>query len=440
MGSKSGNIYLYNLQSGLSRGSLPFSSQSGHGLGLKDTVRELRTATPGNVLHELKKAVGEDLSTKNKNSSQKAKEVEKEVGHTLDVTGLFFNNTGSVLVSCSMDSNLIFWDFYEQKLIRKISHNCAQLKLFGFRDGNFVAVVGQDKVIRLYDIASFKISRRFAGHIREITDVGFSPDGRRLISSSLDSTLRVWDIPTGRCLSWVSFTSPVISLAVSLSGEYLSLSFIDKEGIFMYVDRSLYETVYFSKEPDAPTAIMDSLVKVDSNSTEYSDEIEDLAHDNQPHIEIIPSQAQVEKELPREPITQKSKNLVTLSSLPKAFWTSLFRLEEIKQRNLPIEAPKKPANAPFFLPTVHKGGAEQSFPTFEEYNKIQNSENTTDTVERVNDSLKENDKEEEAMLRSVWRTDNNEENLLTADDTHSKNKRHKSKISKNITMPRFNFN
>jgi U3 small nucleolar RNA-associated protein 21 len=44
--------------------------------------------------------------------------------------------------------------------------------------------------------------------------------------------------------------------------------------------------------------------------------------------------------------------LVTLSLLPASQWQSLVHLETIKARNKPIEQPKKPESAPFFLPTV----------------------------------------------------------------------------------------
>ncbi|XP_043708506.1 U3 small nucleolar RNA-associated protein 21 homolog isoform X2 [Telopea speciosissima] len=45
-------------------------------------------------------------------------------------------------------------------------------------------------------------------------------------------------------------------------------------------------------------------------------------------------------------------NLVTLSLLPKSQWQNLINLDIIKVRNKPIEPPKKPEKAPFFLPSV----------------------------------------------------------------------------------------
>ena len=56
--------------------------------------------------------------------------------------------------------------------------------------------------------------------------------------------MRVYDMPTSRCLSWLLFSSPVVSLAVSLSGEYLCVSQADKTGIFMYADRYRWTITY----------------------------------------------------------------------------------------------------------------------------------------------------------------------------------------------------
>lgn len=43
-------------------------------------------------------------------------------------------------------------------------------------------------------------------------------------------------------------------------------------------------------------------------------------------------------------------SLVTLSGFPSSRWANLPQLQLIKERNKPIEPPKKLKNAPFFLP------------------------------------------------------------------------------------------
>lgn len=51
-----------------------------------------------------------------------------------------------------------------------------------------------------YDIEAVRIVRQFRGHTDRITDLQMSQDARWLLSSSLDGTMRVWDVPSARCL------------------------------------------------------------------------------------------------------------------------------------------------------------------------------------------------------------------------------------------------
>ena len=97
-----------------------------------------------------------------------------------------------------IDGSVIFWHLLSHEKLGTINGSVPLLKMEGFRDAGFVAIAGQDRVIRVYDINTRKLCRRFAGHSREITDMAFSPDGRRFYSSSLDSSVRVYDMPTGK--------------------------------------------------------------------------------------------------------------------------------------------------------------------------------------------------------------------------------------------------
>lgn len=386
VGTRGGVMYKYNLQSGIHRGAFPISAVT----DAEQSTIAKRSKIPGNIYHDMKVMLGEQATSLNAPKADETKapvpvEVE-QVGHIGEISGIFIDMMGITMVSCGYDGLICFWDFITQKLIHKIELNSPQLLMQGFRDANFFAVAGQDRVIRLYDMNTFKLSRRFAGgHTREITDLAFSPDGRRLLSSALDNTLRVWDLPTGRCLNWLRFDSAIQSMTLSLSGEYLCIAQADKEGIYMYIDKSLYETVHFWREPMAPTPVADCLVLISEGETadqadvtesafakKHGGEEESDADDQS--ITVTASQAQVDslEGAAREEAAQRGPNgTITMSAIPRAYWTSLFNLEAIKQRNKPIAAPAPPVQAPFFLPSmVRAGGSAPSFPTPAEYAKL----------------------------------------------------------------------
>jgi WD40 repeat protein len=59
------------------------------------------------------------------------------------------------------------------------------------------------------------------GHHDRINAVAFSPDGSWLVSGSDDSTVRVWNVLTGRLAVARQFDAAVQSLAFSPDGKYL---------------------------------------------------------------------------------------------------------------------------------------------------------------------------------------------------------------------------
>jgi RNA polymerase sigma factor (sigma-70 family) len=62
-------------------------------------------------------------------------------------------------------------------------------------DGKLLAVGGRS--LRLFEVPSGRVVKTLVGHTDRIRFVAFSPDGRSLLSSSDDGTLRQWDVRTG---------------------------------------------------------------------------------------------------------------------------------------------------------------------------------------------------------------------------------------------------
>ncbi|KAG1794787.1 WD40-repeat-containing domain protein [Suillus plorans] len=68
-------------------------------------------------------------------------------------------------------------------------------------DGTRIVSGSQDTTIRLWDLATGKpVGEPLWGHTRVVDSVSFSRDGTRIISSSWDGTVRVWHAVIGKSL------------------------------------------------------------------------------------------------------------------------------------------------------------------------------------------------------------------------------------------------
>ena len=57
-----------------------------------------------------------------------------------------------------------------------------------------------DSCVRVWDNETSELLAVLTGHSGKVTHANFSPDGRRVLSSSLDRTAKVWDPESGACL------------------------------------------------------------------------------------------------------------------------------------------------------------------------------------------------------------------------------------------------
>ncbi len=66
-------------------------------------------------------------------------------------------------------------------------------------DGKHLALAGGDQIV-LLDARTRQTTTTLRGHVAAVTGISFNADGTRLISASLDGTVRVWDVASGRTL------------------------------------------------------------------------------------------------------------------------------------------------------------------------------------------------------------------------------------------------
>jgi WD40 repeat protein len=86
-------------------------------------------------------------------------------------------------------------------------------------DGRGCASAGDDGTIRLWDVATGKMTRQFNGHRGAVWCVAYSPDGKLLASIGADQTLRMWTLDSDRELWSLPTTQRIQTSGLAFSPD-----------------------------------------------------------------------------------------------------------------------------------------------------------------------------------------------------------------------------
>lgn len=89
-------------------------------------------------------------------------------------------------------------------------------------------------ILRLFDVVALRMVRKFEGHTDRITDLCFSEDGKWLLSSSMDGSLRIWDVILARQIDAIRVDVPITALSLSPAMDILATSHVDQNGVYLW--------------------------------------------------------------------------------------------------------------------------------------------------------------------------------------------------------------
>src|SRR5262249_1006100 len=151
-----------------------------------------------------------------------ARELRSLKGHTGPISSVAYAPDGKTLASGSADRTVRVWDVGTAKELHRFEGHHGPVAYS--RDGKRLAFVTEGNACRLVETVTGKDRLHRSGHLGAITALSFSPDGTRLVSASVDTTLLIWDLVSGAATpgplsaedlhsSWNALAGPDAALA-----------------------------------------------------------------------------------------------------------------------------------------------------------------------------------------------------------------------------------
>lgn len=147
-------------------------------------------------------------------------------GGNLEAIQVAFSPNGHTLALVAGGSAIQLWDARTRKFVRSLAGSALSMGALFSRDGRTLASLNTD-TISLWNVRTGRsVSAPLRAHTT-LWSLAFSPDGRLLVSTGADKTVRVWDLQASTQLSSPSSRGQILSIGFSPDGGTLATSGID---------------------------------------------------------------------------------------------------------------------------------------------------------------------------------------------------------------------
>jgi WD40 repeat protein/serine/threonine protein kinase len=209
--------------------------------------------------------------------AQSGRELHRLTAHSNVLRALAFSPDGTKLVTAAGEAVAHVWDVATGQRHFTLEAPTSSFGRIAFsRDGNYLATASMGRSVRIWDAKSYKSLAAWRARAG-ILALDFSPDGKRLLVVASDATsefvppsLEIWDVETGRqTLVLAEESSIVLGARFSPDGRRIATSSFARAA-------RLWETFPWEERayPDAPTSIENRSSRREEAQTSNSQRID----------------------------------------------------------------------------------------------------------------------------------------------------------------------
>jgi WD40 repeat protein len=178
---------------------------------------------------------------------------------------------GQYVISIADDNKVVIWNLHHAGEIRRFyGHQDPIGGITITPDGKYIlsgsgsycfcGAPGQDNIVRFWNAQTGELIHEMEGHTDLVTMTHMTPDGKRGISASVDSSARVWNLETGELLWAFEDIHPgVWSAAISPDGKTaLTTGISDTDASLKYWDLDKGDLIQIIDYPE----VADSATKI----------------------------------------------------------------------------------------------------------------------------------------------------------------------------------
>lgn len=182
-------------------------------------------------------------------------------GHTKGVSDIAFSPIDSDTLALALDDLTIrLWSVRRRRCVRVLRKHTYHVTAVVFNSkGSVLVSAAADETVVVWDLASGRSFKTLAAHLDPVSSVSLTPDDSMIVSASYDGLMRLFDAETGQCLKTLVYNStshgtatastldvvnfPILRAVFSPNGKYILSSSLDgKLRLWDYMNNRVVKT------------------------------------------------------------------------------------------------------------------------------------------------------------------------------------------------------